>query len=310
MFVNNMIKKLEEVTVSYTRFCIEIGRNNSNPICLVEGKDATYYRVRVKSNCAGKEPIFISCGGKKRVIETFNLVYKNGYYSKAKIFVFVDKDFDKQMNNPFIYETPCYSIENFYTSTNVLKTILKDEFTINEFDDLNDYNTCIELYTNAQKKFHEAIMELNVWIFCQKKLNEDGLASKINLGDKHNHIMDKFLSVTILNVKKNYTINDIELIFPEAATITDELFNEVNERMLSQDYQKIFRGKYEIDFFKKFLKKLITELNRKKENQKFFLKKRTISFKVSDSDMLSQLSQHADTPTCLLNYIQKIWSGA
>lgn len=69
---------------------------------------------------------------KKGVLKALNLVEKNRdeiYTAKA---FFVDSDYDTtKYNNSLLYQTPCYSIENFYTSQKAFSKMLNREFGIN-----------------------------------------------------------------------------------------------------------------------------------------------------------------------------------
>lgn len=306
MNVDDMLEKVETDTVSYMKFCLIYAQESGRAICLVEGKDATYYRVRVNSICEGSRSEFIECGGKKQVIATRELISKNQYYKQGKIFAFVDRDFDETLDNALIYETPCHSIENLYTSEVAFRTILKDEFRIN--DDEADFEKCVELYISTQRKFHEKMIELNAWIICQ--MNKSKIESvKLNLNKQHNKIMREFITISLTDVQKNYNQESIRIKFPKAAQVTTEEIGDMTDYLRPLNYQQVFRGKYEIDFLGKFLTKLILVLNDKNLYGNYFSKKRNISFRATDSELISQISQHAETPRCLTEYIKGIWSG-
>lgn len=66
-----------------------------------------------------------------------------------------------------MFETPCYAIENYYTSIAVYERVLKREFGMNVFDE--DYKKCKEVYKRRYNEFHESILELNTWLKCQRK---------------------------------------------------------------------------------------------------------------------------------------------
>lgn len=306
MNVDNMLEKLATDTVGYMKFCLIYAKESGRAICLVEGKDATYYRVRVNSICEGSRSKFIECGGKKQVIATRELISKNEYYKQGKILAFVDKDFDDTLNNALIYETPCHSIENFYTSEVAFRTILEDEFKMN--DDEADFEKCVDLYISTQRKFHEKMLELNAWIICQMNKSKNEFV-ELNLNKQHNNIMREFITISLTDVQKNYNQESIRIKFPKAAQVTSEEIEDMIASLSSLNYQQVFRGKYEIDFLEKFLTKLILVLNDKNLYRNYFSKKRNISFRATDSELISQISQHAETPQCLTEYIKGIWSN-
>lgn len=89
--------------------------------CFFEGEDAKYYGVRIKENLPEVDWEGISCGGKLKVEEVYNVlkIHENPSYQVAKKAFFIDRDFDEPLSEELrkdIYETPCYSIENFYTT--------------------------------------------------------------------------------------------------------------------------------------------------------------------------------------------------
>ncbi|WP_431090331.1 DUF4435 domain-containing protein [Paenibacillus sp. 8b26] len=303
----DMLNKLSEEPVGYHRFMLKYKKSIYSPICLVEGIDSKYYRVRVKSLCEGIEPEFVVCGGKKGVIDTHGLIREIDDYKEAKIFAFVDRDFDSILENENIYETPCYSIENLYTTLDVIKTILIDELKVDEVQDVQDYNTCVEFFIKAQSSFHVAITELNAWIACQRDLSSSGLTTRLNLNDKENVIMNSFFDIKLDNVTKLYSIAKIESLFPDAQKIPETQLAKKIKDISHLDAQKTYRGKYELVFLKEFLKKLVNELNRK--NSSIFSKKRKIDFQVSNTNLISQISQYAETPNCLIDYVKKMWKG-
>lgn len=65
--------------------------------------------------------------------------------------------------------------------------------------------------------------------------------------------------------------------------------------------EKLLRGKFELEFLYTFLQFLITDANVKENNK--ILKVKT-KFRVDKALMLSQLSQYAETPQCLIDYIK------
>lgn len=308
MNVEEMLEKMETDTVSYMKFCSIYAKDNHRAICLVEGHDATYYRVRVNSICKGDRAEFVKCGGKKQVIQTRELISKDAYYQHGKIFAFVDRDFDDLLENHLIYETPCHSIENLYTSELAFRTIIKDEFKMDEYEDESDFQTCIELYKDAQEKFHENIIEFNAWLICQNKKSKTEVV-RLNLNHKQNTVMNEFINISLTSVDKYYDLAIINANFPYSAKVTMEEIEDAVKFLKTQNYQKVFRGKYEIDFLKKFLAILIETMNKRTLYGTYFSKRRSISFKTTDSELISQLSQHAETPPCLSDYINKIWSG-
>lgn len=307
--VEAMHKDIKKHNVKFLEFTRIYSKKSNCLICFFEGEDARYYGIRIQENLHGIEWEGIDCGGKEPVLELFRLLETHSElkYRRAKTAFFVDRDFDPPLppdKRTKIYETPCHSIENLYTSLACFEQILKHGFKIREFvdDDKPFFNKCITLFTQTQKKFHDAIAPLNAWIMLMRKMEMKTSTPKKTSLNKIK--FEQWVKIEVDNVTKQYTIDDINTTFPERNDIPEiEITTKVNS-FSTIDCGKTFRGKYEIAFFSKFLTKLKDDLTAK--SPKCFDKKRGISFFIptSASDILSQFSQYADTPPCLRNYLK------
>jgi len=307
--VEGMHKGIKKHNVKFLEFT-RIHANKPNClICFFEGEDARYYGIRIQENLDGIEWEGIDCKGKKPVLELFELLetHSEPKYRCTKTAFFVDRDFDLPLppnKRTKIYETPCHSIENLYTSLACFKKILNQGFKIREFveDDKPFFNKCITLFTQTKKKFHDAIAPLNAWIMLMRKMEkETSTPKKTSLNEIK---FEKLVKIEIDNVSKQYTIDDINTTFRERDDIPEiEVTTKVNS-FSTIDCGKIFRGKYEVEFLSKFLTKLKEDLCA--PSPTYFDKKRKIPFSLptSSSDILSQFSQYADTPQCLRDYLK------
>ncbi len=263
--------------------------------CFFEGEDVKYYSFRIKENLPNVKWEGINCKGKTTVLTVYQKLkeHENQSYQQARKTFFVDRDFDEPLPDDVrqeVYETPCHSIENFYTSVDCFKGILKYEFKINEFgeeDEKSLFQQCLGFFEETQRMFHQAITEFNAWIIVALK-NKVGL----NLRDyQKDHEFDELVRIEINKVEKLYTG---DILF-ECASVDEskkeELAKKVSEVSFSNPRCE-FRGKQELQFFIKFLTKLKDDLS---------TKKRKISFPIP-TNPLSALTQYADTPQCLRDY--------
>lgn len=253
----------------------------------------------------------IDCKGKESVLQLFELLetHSEPKYRHAKKAFFIDRDFDPPLpadKRSKIYETPCHSIENLYTSLACFEKILKDGFEINEFADEDEpiFKQCISLFTQTQKQFHDAIAALNAWIMLMRRMETEGSTPKKTSLNKIK--FEQWVKIELDNVSKHYTIDDINSTFPERDNISEiEISTKINSFSSIDDRGKIFRGKYELAFFSKFLNILKNDLCA--ASPKHFNKKRKINFPLpNSSDILSQFSQYADTPQCLRDYLKNL----
>lgn len=297
--VDEMEKKARLIA-GYHKFLQKYSKYEEAPICFVEGEDEKYYQLRVKLICDNYEPLFIVCGNKDGVLNTHELINIRGQFTKYKLFFFIDSDFDEKVAKQMIYETPCYSIENFYTSREVVAKIIKSEFKFEE-DDI-DFSNAMQLYSNRQSEFHEAISLLNAWIACQRDVARKGIITRLNLSGLK---IKDFVTIELDKINMNYDLESIESKFSNAYKLPSD---EVRIKLEEHNYankQIIFRGKYELEFMKKFLQKVKDDVTSKQPV--YFSKKRSISINIQDA--ISQFSMYAETSNCLYDYIKQQWAN-
>lgn len=163
MDVNELRRAREESLAPYQEFEKHIREDKLGLFCFFEGKDSPYYYPRIKQATA--LTIFpIKCNGKKLVLKVYELIGYHREYEKYKKAFFIDRDFNESLNNPDIFETPCYAIENFYTSIEVFKEIVKNSWGLSETSEA--YKICLDLYSKRQQEFHQVTLLFNAWYAC------------------------------------------------------------------------------------------------------------------------------------------------
>lgn len=274
-------------------------------ICIFEGNDSKYYGIRITEIVGTTNWESISCGGKFHVLKLHQTISRNVQYRKALVAYFIDRDFDTSLpkrTKQHLYETPCYSVENFYSTKSCFMRILKAEFGLDEYDDKdNSFKKCIEVFECTQGKFHRAISLLNAWIMTQRRKNQNH--STLNL---NNVSLDKLIKVDLDNVEKRYNFEKLSKLFPEAETINEtEVDSKVSEfhKRKSEYLVKIFRGKYEIEFLRIIIMKLIEDRSSRRPRYISCGGKTRLS--ISKTNIISELSQYADTPDCLREYLKQ-----
>lgn len=274
-------------------------------VCLrmSEGEDAKYYFPRIEkySGYEYTKIIHYNCGGKKGVLKALNLVEKNRdeiYTAKA---FFVDSDYDTtKYNNSLLYQTPCYSIENFYTSEKAFSKMLNREFGINTTE--KDFSKCCSDYSKRQQEFHNATIYINSWLACQR-LHEEGIEEnhKIVLSDFK--ISKLFSEIAIDSIVSKGEINreKIEELFPDSKKMEECEIEKKIEYFKQGGMGKLFRGKFEIEF----LKKIIDSLKAKNKTGGYFSQKYTSVHIDPNINILSALADYADTPQCLIDFLKQ-----
>ena len=288
--------------VAFSRYCQEKKKYRDYLFCFFEGEDAKYYFPRIEkySGYEYTKIIHYNCGGKKGVLKALNLVEKNRdeiYTAKA---FFVDSDYDTtKYNNSLLYQTPCYSIENFYTSEKAFSKMLNREFGINTTE--KDFSKCCSDYSKRQQEFHNSTIYINSWLACQR-LHEEGIEEnhKIVLSDFK--ISKLFSEIAIDSIVSKGEINreKIEELFPDSKKMEECEIEKKIEYFKQGGMGKLFRGKFEIEF----LKKIIDSLKAKNKTGGYFSQKYTSVHIDPNINILSALADYADTPQCLIDFLK------
>ncbi|MGD0401101.1 MAG: DUF4435 domain-containing protein [Syntrophobacteraceae bacterium] len=277
-------------------------------VCFFEGEDAKYYSTRISIIC-GSNWAGLECGGKDDVVRLWAFISHHGVYRKAKTAFFIDRDYDETISPEMakrVYETPCYSIENLYTSLDVVKRVFEAEFKIS-YASVEDttIEDCLRLYSDIQTQFHAAIAELNAWLMIQRTyFTQSGRLDGNRVLNLSNVGLDELVKVQITSVTKMYELARLNVLFPNSHPVSEQ---EVRRKLSEIDMsasRRIFRGKYEIEFLRTILAKLKTD--RCSKNRTFFKKKGRVKMLLSRENIISELSQYAETPESLKEYLSGI----
>lgn len=291
-------------SVAFLKFTRIYARNKDCLICVFEGEDSKYYGIRINGTLGNDNWEIIICGGKTQVIRLYTVISQNTLYKSASIAYFVDRDFDPPLPpllRKNIYETPCYSIENLYTTKACFMRVLKNEFKMDPFDSKDQsYEKCVSHFVKTQQKFHKATTFLNVWIMLQRKKTRNKGIHQINL---NNVSLGKLVSINLDRIERKYTITTLNKIFPNAIRLSNKVVNEKVAELGGQNLGEIFRGKYEIEFFRIFLLGLIAD--RRSMKPKYITCGGKTKLSLSRVNIISELSQYAETPDCLKDYLKK-----
>lgn len=258
--------------------------------------DCRYYIERIKEYTDFKDDEYIvkfPCSGKKAVLYTMEKIQKDKRSKAIKKCFFIDMDFDeRQVENEELYETPCYAIENFYISNKVFGKILCHEFMMNTDDD--DYKKCMKDYSIRKNEFHKETLLFNAWCACGKEQKYDLGLSGFKIEKFFNHI-----TLEKIEVKNTINLDTIIKNFPKInSVINDEKIQQKSE-LLRKNPEYYFRGKFELEFLKSILNFLAN-----KDESDLYLKNQ-ISKNKNIQDILSRYSKHADTPRCLVDFLEK-----
>lgn len=267
--------------------------NKDNTIfCFFEGKDYQYYCQRIKMYISGIESVRpITCKGKSSVIELNKMINEQSKNEKERLLFFVDRDFDDNSRlNKNIYVTPCYSIENFYIKDRVIEDFLYAELGIhsNDKNDMKEHKNAIDFFKEKRGKFINDTILLNAWYSLQRKHGFTKV-NPPNLSEiKERKKLPSNITIEVLKKKtKNYIEIDNEEI-------------ELEKNRLLKDPLNLFRGKYFLELLQEVLETFTTEEATKMH---IFKKKRKVNFTIGKNNLISLLSQYAETPESLKKYL-------
>lgn len=288
--------------VAFMKFTQLKEKHSSDLFCCFEGDDVKYYGARIENIL--KKDIdnmhFFNCGGKSEVLKFYDMINKDDHYKNVKIAYFVDKDFDNDLPEKYsthVYQTPVYSVENYYTVVSSFKKILKYEFNVTEAE--QDFKILLDLYTARQNDFHSHTKLINAWLWCQRDLYNPGENSKLKL-DQFN--LKKIVPViSLFEITSDYDINKLKELFPESKEIPGEILDLKLEEIATINPQERFRGKFEIDFLFEFIESLKSELTK---DEPIIKKQSGVKINQSKKNMISEFSQYAYAHESLADYLQ------
>jgi len=142
----------------------------------------------------------------------------------------------------------------------------------------------------------------NAWIFLQRRvLNQSTTVGKLNL---QNVSVDKLFEVKLNGVTQKYSLSNLSDLFPDSAPVHLPELNELISEFTDCNQIDKFRGKYLIYFLKKILTALAEDSNKRTKRQHFKIRRR-VTMRISDN-IMSELSQYAETPPCLSEFLLKL----
>lgn len=160
----------------------------------------------------------------------------------------------------------------------------------------NDYRKSMLKFDELLNQFNKKILEFNSLVLIRniKNLNN----GRVIINDiKTTKILD--ISMDGIAEKPQYYIR-IAKLKEELSTSDQEIEHAKQELRNRGEFNTVFRGKNQLDFFVKFL-----ELLRDVHNTGNFFEKKRSSVTINiTNNRLSELSQYADVPNCLISFLK------
>ncbi len=308
------VDTMAEASKSYAVKFLEVTRiynkNKSSYACIFEGEDEKYYAPRLNMYLGEGAWAGVNSGGKKITLELHECLIQHPEYRKFRFACFVDRDYEHWItnNNPgTLYITNTYSIENLYTSTTTVATVLSAEFGVSEYGEHSaDYANCIKAYSAALDGFCECAQHFNYYAKAHRILERSGAKEKkLNI---NNVKASDLACINLGRVDINYNPDKPELLFRDAQDIevAASALEEARASLPKETWARQFRGKQQLDFLRIYLSKL--KVDRCSENPAYFKKKGNVKLTLSKENCISELSQYAETTPCLRDFLQHLSS--
>lgn len=302
--VDSMVAARDEISVKFKQF-MDIIKVSKTPM-VFEGEDGKYYTSKI-DNFFSKPWDSIDAGGKSKVLKLREKVKSNPTYKNKLALYFVDADFSDNvniMNEEDIYITPCYSVENFYFSENLIEKVLRDEFKVSPSnEEKEDFDKAIQTFRILKSQYLDAITSFNELIYFIRTVYQKNNPNKTRLNINNVKFTD-LVKISLTKVSKIYDESNPRNIFKDLEDNVVIDFEVGKKFFDGKDNTKAFRGKQNLEFIRTFLECL------KKDrvcatNRELFTKKAGVKLGLSKENCLSELSQYADTPNCLRNFLMR-----
>lgn len=315
--MRNKIKKDSAVFMKYSSL---YSISPSNLHCFFEGEDVKYYALRIERYTLNsmEDICYYDCEGKKGVLTLLEKIKKTKKWNDKNHLFFIDKDYDEvdsYKDCKEVYQTPFYSIENFYTHSDCFKMILSRELGLNAIE--KDFKKAMNDYCLRHEEFQKIMAPINIWNIYQKSRSLDKkLSNKISeqevkkyidkitlekIEEKENLTFEKLIDFHSNKVHSNKKLTGeeksdlIKKLELSDVKYLEKKLNSITNLGISQNS----RGKYEFIF----LNDIIKDLSKKSKNDGYFSKKLVHVSLKADGNRISSLSEYAHTPPCLIEYL-------
>ena len=298
----------KSTSVQFMNFMKAVSGNRSILVCFFEGEDEKYFSIRLDTLLPQVKWTGINCGGKSSVISLRDIIRSHADYKESFAAFFIDNDFgdDTVDNKNDFYITSCYSIENLYASAETFEKIITAEFGMSEFcSESSDFEIAKSIFNDRLEEFCQALLPFNIWIKAHRIIEKstDDKSKQLNL---NNLKIQDLVEIDLSSVSTVYDCEDVSALFSNSFTVDIEQYSESETYFDKQEkgLELFLRGKQQLEFLRVLLTQLRDECSKK--DSTIFSKKRRVTLQLSKANTLSELSQYAITPSCLVAYLNNL----
>lgn len=299
--LEQMVNAQESTVVGFAEFLQRCTTGDTSLHCFYEGhEDNIYYHGHIRGLHPTEKIHPYRCGGKSEVVEVYNLIAAKNEYKMARTLYFIDRDFDVLLNNPRVFETPYYSIENFYTQQFCLEEFLTGHLGIGA--GTPDFKVAIALFQQLKQAFYQLSRPVNAYLRCYvRKRNLHG-AVRLHIDERIHFTGGVNVSLNafhVVGIPAN--LPDLEAVFASPGIVTQAEFDAELVVLSVEDEGKVGRGKFELQFMTAFLNRFKMAITKKKG---YLLTQRyTCKINFDAANFMSDFRSYSYTPDSLLTYI-------
>lgn len=209
------------------------------------------------------------CKGKNGVYETYEKVMKRlsgepEIANRIKVLFFVDKDHSDIDGKVYplsdvIFTTDFYSIENYVVSSDMFRKVWNEyyHFQGTGTDSIPDYLSFQSLFNDQLKVFYNLMIPVMAWIIVARRKGGNPQLKQLDLDNIFR--LNDDLQIEMRVVRK-YTSQRDALERMCNASMAYDIHADIDATILIleqiEEPKKFVRGKFEVWFFSKFVKKL------------------------------------------------------
>jgi hypothetical protein len=199
------------------------------------------------------------------------------------------------------------NVKNVLLTIATVASIISAEFGLSEFGEHSaDYTKCLQAYSKALDNFCECVQYFNYYAKAHRIMERDEKKRKrLNI---NNVKVNDLVCIDLHNVRINYDPTKPELLFRDGQdlVVEAEAYGEARTSLPRELWKLRFRGKQQLEFLRVYLTKL--KADRCCDSPKFFEKKGNVRLALSKENCISELSQYAETPSCLRLFLTNLAS--
>ena len=236
------------------------------------------------------------CGNKDGVYEVHQRLNYREFINEIFIF-FVDKDLDDiipiyRESYPDVYVTTYYSIENFLVTREIVEQVWAELFKQGSNFESKDVG---QKFEKCLEGFHNIAIKIMCWTIYHQRIGNNPILKNIKIKD-------------FFKIDENFdvmqTIDDpglISILDSQGKVKTNQGWeteiNNIYQEINGIDPKTFVRGKFEMEFFVEFIKKLREILNKTPKKQK-------IHVDITTSNVIDILGPRVECPLCLDYYLK------